>query len=599
MRGGPDAQELKNDGHVRSCIQRSGKDKDSNYWGTLGDALKKWVSRNQAAEERQARRERARKSRQAAEMQASGVKGAEAIYTMWERTELKKIFSYYRSSAADIRYGEQMGTGGYHRLLKDSKLLDKAFTTSEADVLYVTTDAASDTTSHKGDLHIDFGDFERLLNSIALAKFPRAPDGKWGEARQRWSLPLARETLLKRHILPHAGRVKEANKLNGLPAEADRLLKRYDVKLRKIFTHYATYDAHSADKTCWKDVSDANTTINMEEFLVFCSSFLVMPCLLSKSQCLGVFVQVDRESDNQDSNKLTYPNFRTCLAYLALEACRNLKQKMQNDMLFVTSTREQQYLKRLLSHLPDHVKRICVPEKESPLKERPLRIDFRSRGLEMQARNGAAIERQDDARRRRQLLGKAESQRRLALRTAENDAQYLQAGPSTPRLSVQAARLPFLSKRIYPWATIAELDPDFTLDQTKRALDFSDASSVDDAESEASRPGSPAWSPAPPLARAGPPKALHTPPGSPTKRPSKKPMVRPPPLAAEPSQEALDFVSDIDAFELNLPKITSPKKRGKARGLPWDLPTPTRLRNATASLSRRGPSSRNLQVLSL
>ena len=93
MRGGPDAQELKNDGHVRSCIQRSGKDKDSNYWGTLGDALKKWVSRNQAAEERQARRERARKSRQAAEMQASGVKGAEAIYTMWERTELKKIFS--------------------------------------------------------------------------------------------------------------------------------------------------------------------------------------------------------------------------------------------------------------------------------------------------------------------------------------------------------------------------------------------------------------------------------------------------------------------------------------------------------------------------
>lgn len=236
---------------------------------------------------------------------------------------------------------------GVVRMCRDTGILDNKMGYLEIDDIYekrqqeaLSKFATSSSTEKPPSEHgLDLQSFTKVLQSIAAVKFP--------EKRK--------EELMQAFVDAHIGPL---GKNKGEPFEYEELLTRgnlqlwrtHEAMLRKIFAHYATLDYISANLVSWKGVKENNSTLNIDEFLMFMINFQVNPILLSRRQLIETLRFVDNHNDADETvDALLFPALFECLARIAVSIVDNIPAKLADSRTTVT---DLMAIRRFMSFLP-------------------------------------------------------------------------------------------------------------------------------------------------------------------------------------------------------------------------------------------------------
>ena len=241
----------------------------------------------------------------------------------------------------------EIDTLGWQRLVRDAGLLDNSLTANDLDEVFTAVDAGLIRMNHAnadvrkrraaqaaayGDLRLDFDEFCAVLKHSACLRYPEAKDED-----------VAYVALLKNYILPNASRA-EIVPIPGLDELLSRAamneIRARDAMLKRIYAHYATLELYSAttQKITWRVGERLNATLNEDEFLMWLINFEVVPHLMSKTEAMRVFCDVEEANDaDEEVGEMLYPAFCELIGQLAITAFANAAPLLRNPLTDITS----------------------------------------------------------------------------------------------------------------------------------------------------------------------------------------------------------------------------------------------------------------------
>lgn len=178
---------------------------------------------------------------------------------------------------------------------------------------------------------LDASLFLQFLNAIAKIRFPSSDNST--------------ENLIDRILTTRGLKItNETNFYKIMDKSVMKVLLKFDLSLRKIFSSFAGKNIRLGAGLTWNEVKNQSIGMEIDGFLAFAGAYSIVPTYFNLSKCekmaRDVITQYPIATSSMSSSQLFYPQFQLLLCILALECSAE-------PMMTSSSKNSTQFAKRI------------------------------------------------------------------------------------------------------------------------------------------------------------------------------------------------------------------------------------------------------------